>query len=68
MNIRTKIINKLVSIQMSGWSKGSIEAQRARQERTAKYVRLGTDIQRQPINADGVPAEWIQGPGAGNGT
>ncbi len=62
MSIRNKIIKNLVSLQMSGWSEGTIEEQRARQEKRSKYVRLPADIHIQPINAGGVPAEWIYSP------
>ncbi|MBN1584141.1 MAG: alpha/beta hydrolase [Anaerolineae bacterium] len=62
MSLRTKIIKKLVAVSMSDWSKGTIQAQRARQERTARYTRLARDIQCQPVDADGVPAEWIRAP------
>ena len=63
MSIRNKIIKKLISFQMSGWSKGTIEDQRSRQEKTSKYAKLPADIQCQPINADGISAEWISAPG-----
>ena len=67
MSIRTKIINRLVALQMSGWSRGPIEAQRARQEKALRYVRLPTDIHCQPANTEGVPAEWIKAPGVDSG-
>ncbi|MBN1933202.1 MAG: alpha/beta hydrolase [Anaerolineae bacterium] len=65
MNLRTKILNQLVSWQMSGWSQGDIQAQRARQEKAQRYVRLPQDIHCRPVDAAGVPAEWIEAPGAG---
>jgi acetyl esterase/lipase len=64
VSIRTRIINKLVALQMSGWSKGSIKAQRTRQARALRYVRLPADIHYRPANAEGVPAAWIEAPGA----
>jgi monoterpene epsilon-lactone hydrolase len=67
VSIRTKIINRLVALQMSGWSRGPIEAQRARQEKALRYVRLPTDIHCQPANTEGVPAEWIKAPGVDSG-
>lgn len=62
MSIRGRIIKKLVSIQMAGWSEGSIEAQRARQEKLSKYARPAAGVDCQPITVDGVPAEWITPP------
>ena len=64
MSIHNKIIKKLVSFQMSGWSEGTIEEQRARQEKTSKYAKLPADIHCQSINADGISAEWISAPDA----
>jgi len=51
-------------LSMSGWADGSIEEQRARQNRTARYSRLPGDVHCQPVDVDGVPAEWIDAPGA----
>jgi len=67
VSIRTKIIHKLVSLQMSGWSRGPIEAQRARQEKALKYVRLPAAIHCRPVSVDGIPAEWIKAPGVDSG-
>jgi len=67
VSLRTTIIKKLVSILLAGGKAGSIEAQRARQERTARFARLPTDIQCQPVVADSVPAEWIKAPDASRG-
>jgi acetyl esterase/lipase len=64
MSIRTRILNKLVAWQMSGWSKGSVIAQRARQEHTSKYAPLPADMHCQPVSVAGIPAEWIQAPDA----
>ena len=64
MSIRTTIIKKLVALQMAGWSEGPVEAQRARQEKQIRYIRLPADVQCQPSNANGVPVEWIAAPGA----
>jgi len=59
VSFRNKIIKKLISYQMCGWSEGTIEEQRARQEKTSRYARLPADIQCDPIDVDGIPAEWI---------
>jgi len=67
VSLRTRILRKLVALQMSGWSRGSIEAQRARQERTTKYVRLPADIHCRPVSVAGIAAEWIEAPGADSG-
>jgi len=59
MSLRTQIIKKLVAIQMSGWAEGTIEEQRARQNRMLQYMRLPVDTQCQPVDANGVSSEWI---------
>ena len=67
VSIRTRILRKLVALSMSGWSKGSIEAQRARQERAVKRTRLPADVHCRPVSVAGRPAEWIEAPGASPG-
>lgn len=62
MSWQAKIVKKLLPLQFSNWSAGTIEEQRARQERTARFARAPADIRYQPVDADGVPAEWIESP------
>ena len=62
VSLSAKIIKKLIGYQMSGWSQGSIEQQRARQKKTPRNVRLPKDIRCQPLTIDGVDAEWIETP------
>ena len=62
MSWQAKIVKKLLPLQFSNWSAGTIEEQRARQERTARFARDPADIRYQPVDADGVPAEWIESP------
>lgn len=67
MSIQAKIIKKLMPILMSGWSDGPIEAQRARSDRSSRFFKLPTNTSCQPVDADGVPAEWIDAPDADSG-
>jgi monoterpene epsilon-lactone hydrolase len=60
MSIRQKIIKKLISLQFSGWSQGSLTEQRSRQEKSARYARLPKKIRCKPVNIEAVPAEWIE--------
>ena len=62
MSWQAKIVKKLLPRQFSNWSAGTIEEQRARQERTARFARAPADIQYQPVDAGGIPAEWIGSP------
>lgn len=61
------IIKRVLKLEFSGWSGGTIEEQRARQERRARFARAPADIQCRPADAGGVPAAWIEGPAAGSG-
>lgn len=61
-SILEKIILGLLSSQLGGWHKGSIAEQRARQEKSARFFRVPTQVQCRPISAAGISAEWITGP------
>ncbi len=67
MSLQAKIVKKLLSLQFSGWSSGTIEAQRARQEKSIRFNRLPADIRYLPLAVGDVPAEWIswRDPGPG---
>jgi acetyl esterase/lipase len=62
MNIRDKIIKRLIASQFSGWSHGSVEEQRTRQERSVRYFRLPKNIQVTPLTVASISAEWIEIP------
>jgi monoterpene epsilon-lactone hydrolase len=64
VSLQAKIAKRLLRYQFSGWSEGSIQEQRARQEKTARYARLVADVRRQHVSAYGVEAEWIEAPDA----
>jgi acetyl esterase/lipase len=59
--LQAKIARVLLRLQFSGWSKGTIEEQRVKQEKPARFTRLPADIRCQPVSANGVAAEWIEG-------
>ena len=60
MSLQARIVKRLLSRLFGGWSEGTIEEQRAKQEKRTRYARLPTGVRCQPANADGVPAEWIE--------
>lgn len=68
MGTQTKIIMYFLRKQLSGWSKGTINEQRARQEKSARFFRLPKQIRRQVITDIGVPSEWIHSPDSCSGT
>ena len=67
MSFQAKIVKKLLPLQFSGWSDIPIEAQRARQGRFKRSARIPADIRCQPVDAEGVPAEWIAAPDSSMG-
>jgi monoterpene epsilon-lactone hydrolase len=67
VSLQARIVKRLVRLQFSGWSEGSIEEQRASQGKTARYARLPEDVGCQHVSATGVSAEWIEAPNAGLG-
>ena len=60
MSLQARIVKRLLPYLFRGWSEGSIEEQRAKQEKRTRYARLPTGVRCQPVSADGVPAEWIE--------
>jgi epsilon-lactone hydrolase len=60
MNFINSTIKRLIFRQMEGWSSGSIDAQRARQEKTAGLARLPTHTHCHSILVNGVSAEWVE--------
>jgi len=67
MTLQARIVKKLIRFQFSGWSKGSIEEQRARHEKSTRLNRLPADVHCQHVSADGIAAEWIAAPDADSG-
>jgi len=67
MSRQARIVKRLLHLQFSGWSKGTIEEQRARQERSSRFNRLPADIRHKQISAHGVAAEWIEAPDSDSG-
>jgi len=69
MSWQAKISKKMLSFQLAGWSDGNVAQQRAFQEKATRYLlKPPADVRCQPVNADGVPGEWIAAPGADLGT
>ena len=64
MSLQAKIVKGMLRLQLSGWSEGPIEEQRARQEKSVRFARLPKGIHCRPICANGVSAEWIKAPDA----
>lgn len=67
MSLQARMVKRLIRYQFAGWSQGSIEEQRARHEKFTRWNRPPADVHCHPVSADGVPAEWIEAPGADSG-
>ncbi len=67
VSLLAKTIKKLLRRQFSGWSEGSIAEQRARQEKSSRFNRLPAGVHCSQLTANGVSAEWIEGPAADAG-
>jgi len=67
MSWQAKISKKMLSFQLAGWSEGSVVEQRTKQEKTTRFLKPPADVRCQPVEANGVPAEWIAAPGANSG-
>jgi len=67
MSIRAKIIKRLLRSQMSGWADGSVEEQRIRQNKSVQSIKLPANTHCQPVDVNGVPAEWIESPDVTSG-
>ena len=67
MSVQAKIVKKLLPLQFSGWSKGSIEEQRAKQEKSTRFIKFPVNTRCQPVSVDGISAEWIEAPDANLG-
>lgn len=67
MGTFTKIMMYFLRSQLSGWSEGTINEQRARQEKSVRFFRLPKRIRSRAINDFSVPAEWIDSPDSGEG-
>jgi acetyl esterase/lipase len=67
MSLVARIVKKLLHLQFSGWSDGTIVEQRARQEKTARYARFPRNIRCQNIHVAGVSAAWVDTAGSSLG-
>jgi acetyl esterase/lipase len=67
MSLRATIVKRLIGLQLSGWSEGTVEEQRANLSKVSRYARVPADVRCQRVSAQGVAAEWIEAPDAGEG-
>ena len=64
MSLRIKMARKLVALQLASRPGKTLEEERARLERMARFTRLPRGVRCQPLSVNGVPAEWIEAAGA----
>ena len=61
-SFQAKLATILVRWQFAGWSNGTVAQQRTRQEGSSRFMRLPKQVRCQPVDVDGIPAEWIETP------
>lgn len=66
-SFQAKFIKAMLHLQPYGWANGPIHEQRLKQEKSARFFRIPKEINHQPINIQGISAEWIYSPNAING-
>jgi epsilon-lactone hydrolase len=59
-SLHAKVVKQLISSYKNHWSKGTVEQQRIRHEKKAKWFRLPRDIKIEPIKIHQLSAAWIQ--------
>ncbi|MDX1438080.1 MAG: alpha/beta hydrolase, partial [Anaerolineales bacterium] len=67
MSLQARIAKIFLAVQYRNWNEGSVEQQRRRQKKNSRFMRMPGDVRCTPVNPMGIPAEWIQVPGAGPG-
>jgi hypothetical protein len=66
-SIQSKITKWVLKFQFASWSAGTIDEQRARQEKSAGLAGLPSGTTCKPVDVNGVPAEWIEAPNSSRG-
>jgi epsilon-lactone hydrolase len=61
-SIQAIITRKMLQVQPQSWAKGSIGEQRLRQEKSTRFFRIPKGVHCQPVDINGIAAEWIMGP------
>jgi epsilon-lactone hydrolase len=65
-SIQAVITRKVLQVQPYSWAKGSIDQQRSRQEKSTRFFRIPKEAHCQPVNINGIAAEWIRCPTSKN--
>lgn len=60
-------VKRLLHLNPYSWAKGSIQEQRARQEKSATWFELPREIEFDPVNIKGIQAAWLKSPHADDG-
>ena len=63
-SFQAKLATILLRRQFAGWSNGTVAQQRARQERSGRFMPLPKQVRCRPVDVAGVPAAWIEAPDA----
>jgi epsilon-lactone hydrolase len=66
-SIQARIAKKILQAKPYSWSKGTINEQRARQEKSTRFFKIPKEIHCQPVKINDMTAEWITCSAARNG-
>lgn len=67
MSRLAKFFKKIMTLPLSAWAHGNVIEQRAMQEKMSRFLKPPADVRCQPVDTNGVPAEWIAAAGADAG-
>lgn len=67
MSLRLALVKRVVAWQLGGWDEGTIADQRAKLDKATSRNPLPAGVEPRAVSAGGVPAAWINPPGAGSG-
>ncbi len=66
-SIQAVITKKLLRIKPFSWASGTVEEQRARQEKSTRFFKVPAEIRYLPVIVNGISSEWITSSAAKNG-
>lgn len=58
-SIQAKIAKIVLQLQPYSWAQGTVQEQRSRQEKSARFFKIPKEIQCQPFRINDISAEWI---------
>ena len=66
-SLQARVVKTLLKIKPHTWARGSIIEQRNRQEKLARWALISNEVQRNPVNFNGIPGELFRYPDSTSG-